>query len=109
MAQEPNFVNSQENFQANTQGYNQDSWRQIQENQGRNYYGNNNYGRPGDPSANDSNSARMEDIMKKLDSTKLGIKEISKELSSLIQLVYSHSTSIKKLEHHMRQVPTTLN
>lgn len=51
----------------------------------------------------------MSRVMKKVDSTEIAVKEMRGELSSLSQLVDSHSTSIKQLEQQVGQISASLN
>lgn len=60
-----------------------------------------------DNDANDSRKLFMEAIMAKLfkgvESTNVGVKEMSNQLSTMSQLVDSHSTFIKQLAHQIIQ------
>ncbi|PHT39974.1 hypothetical protein CQW23_18828 [Capsicum baccatum] len=105
-------------FRGNTQG-----------NQGRNYYDNsgnkdqgswknNNdksglYVPPGRHDATTSSSGSIEDMMAKLlkgvEATSAGVTEVINDLSSMKQLVDSHSTSIKKIEQQLSQLSAALN
>lgn len=51
----------------------------------------------------------MEKLSKGVETTNAGVTMINSDLSSMIQIVDSHSTSIKKLEQQMTQLSTALN
>lgn len=51
----------------------------------------------------------MAKLLKEMKSTDAGIKEMKYDLYLMSQLIDSHSTLIKKLEHHMSQLSTTLS
>ncbi|PHT34311.1 hypothetical protein CQW23_26111 [Capsicum baccatum] len=92
--EEANYLNNQEGFQGNAQG-----------NQGRNYY---------DKSGNkDHDQDALKDMMAKLlkgvEATNMGVTEVVNDLSSMKQLVDSHSTAIKQLEQQMSQLSATFN
>ncbi|PHT58202.1 hypothetical protein CQW23_00565 [Capsicum baccatum] len=116
--EEANYLNNQGGFRGNTQG-----------NQGRNYYDksgikdqgswknkNDNSGLyvpPGRRDATTSSSGSMEDMMAKLlkgvEATSAGVTEVINDLSSMKQLVDSHSTSIKQIEQQLSQLSAALN
>ncbi|PHT35853.1 hypothetical protein CQW23_23553 [Capsicum baccatum] len=116
--EEANYLNNQRGFRGNAQG-----------NQGRNYYdksGNKDQGSwkknneksglyvpPGRRDTTTSNSGSMEDMMAKLlkgvEATSAGVKEVIDDLSSMKQLVDSHSTSIKQIEQQLSQLSAAFN
>ncbi|PHT28149.1 hypothetical protein CQW23_32251 [Capsicum baccatum] len=116
--EEANYLNNQGGFRGNAQG-----------NQGRNYYDksgskdqgswkkNNEksglYVPPGRRDTTTSNSGSMEDMMAKLlkgvEATSAGVKEVIDDLSSMKQLVDSHSTSIKQIEQQLSQLSEDFN
>ncbi|PHT34449.1 hypothetical protein CQW23_26249 [Capsicum baccatum] len=116
--EEANYLNNQGGFRGNAQG-----------NQGRNYYDksgskdqgswkkNNEksglYVPPGRRDTTTSNSGSMEDMMAKLlkgvEATSAGVKEVIDDLSSMKQLVDSHSTSIKQIEQQLSQLSAAFN
>ncbi|PHT51794.1 Cytochrome c oxidase subunit 3 [Capsicum baccatum] len=116
--EEANYLNNQGGFRGNTQG-----------NQGRNYYdksGNKDQGSwknkneksvlyvpPGRRDTTISNSGSMDDMMAKLlkgvEATNAGVKEVIDDLSSMKQLVDSHSTSIRQIEQQLSQLSAAFN
>ncbi|MCD9640873.1 hypothetical protein HAX54_026584 [Datura stramonium] len=89
----------------------------VREIKGQNYYGNNNYNLLGMERdqvenwlvTNASRDAKMENllnrVLKNIYSTEPDVKEMHGELSTLSQLVDSHSTSIKQLENKWDRSP----
>ncbi|XP_047251339.1 uncharacterized protein LOC124886562 [Capsicum annuum] len=51
----------------------------------------------------------MEKLLKRVDATNSGVTTMNSDLSSMSQLVNSHSTSIKQLEKQMSQLSAALN
>jgi hypothetical protein len=114
--EEANYLNNQGGFRGNAQGNqgrnyydksggkDQGSWKKNNENSGL-------YVPPGRRDTTTSNS--MEDMMAKLlkgvEATNAGVKEVIDDLASMKQLVDSHSTSIKQLEQQFSQLSATLN
>ncbi|PHT43581.1 hypothetical protein CQW23_17606 [Capsicum baccatum] len=116
--EEANYLNNQGGFRGNAQG-----------NQGRNYYdksGSKNQGSwkknneksglyvpPNRRDTTTSNSGSMEDMMAKLlkgvEATSAGFKEVIDDLSSTKQLVDSHSTSIRQIEQQLSQLSAAFN
>ncbi|PHT48550.1 Translocase of chloroplast 34, chloroplastic [Capsicum baccatum] len=120
--EEANYLNNQGGFRGNAQG-----------NQGRNYYDNSGnkdrdqgswknkndrsgvYIPPGrcDATASGFENMSMEDMMAKLlkgvEATNTGVTEVINDLSSMKQLVDSHSTLIKQLEQQLSQLSATFN
>ncbi|PHT60107.1 hypothetical protein CQW23_02470 [Capsicum baccatum] len=120
--EEANYLNNQGGFRGNAQG-----------NQGRNYYdrsGNKDrdqgswkdktdrsglYVPPGrrDAAASGTGKMSMKDMMAKLvkgvEATNTGVTEVINDLSSMKQLVDSHSTAIKQLEQQMSQLSMAFN
>ncbi|PHT48675.1 hypothetical protein CQW23_12883 [Capsicum baccatum] len=119
---EANYVNNQGCFRGNAQG-----------NQGQNYYDNSGnkdqdqgswknktdrssvYIPPGrrEATASGSGNMSMEDMMAKLlkgvEATSTGVTEVINDLSSMKQLVDSHSTDIKQLEQQLSQLSAAFN
>ncbi|PHT45984.1 hypothetical protein CQW23_15142 [Capsicum baccatum] len=118
--EEANYLNNQGGFLDNAQG-----------NQGRNYYEKSGYNDrdlgswknnsknsglyvpPGRRDATASSSGNMEDMMAKLlkgvEATSAGVTKVINDLSSMKQLVDSHSNSIKQIEKRLSQLSAALN
>ncbi|PHT57811.1 hypothetical protein CQW23_00174 [Capsicum baccatum] len=120
--EEANYLNNQGGFRGNAQG-----------NQGRNYYDKFGYkdrdqgswknktDRSGlyvppenrEAVASGSGKMSLEDMMAKLlkgvEATNTGVTEVVNDLSSMKQLVNSHSTAIKQLEQQMSQLSAAFN
>ncbi|PHT28654.1 hypothetical protein CQW23_31744 [Capsicum baccatum] len=66
-----------------------------------------------DAAASGSGSMSMKDMMAKLlkgvEETNTGVNEVKNDLSSMKQLVYSYSTSIKQIEQQLSQLSAALN
>lgn len=66
-----------------------------------------------DSTTTSSGMMSMEDMIEKLlkgdEASNSGVNTMKRNLSSMSQLVNSHSTSIKKLEQQMNQLSATLN
>lgn len=60
--------------------------------------------------SNDVGSSKVEDmleeVLKSVKSTNSGIKELKGDISNINELVDSHSTSVKQLEHQLDQMST---
>ncbi|XP_059281184.1 uncharacterized protein LOC132034854 [Lycium ferocissimum] len=61
------------------------------------------------PPTSDLASSKIEDMLKKVESTDTFFKETRDEVKSMGQVVSSHSTSIKQLESQLGQISASLN
>lgn len=66
-----------------------------------------------DSAGNGADNSKMENmlakVLQRVESTDSGDKEMNCDVSNMSQLVDSHSTSIKHVEHHMGKLCTVLN